>query len=224
MNLIKQFPNFITLCNLFCGCLGIAEAMAGRSNFAAYFILAGLLLDFADGWLARLLKAQSETGKQLDSLADLVTFGLLPSLILYNYYREFGGTYLKYIVFLLPVFSAIRLARFNLDPAQKEYFRGLPTPACALLIASFPLIVPQLSWFGLLINPYVLTLILLILLILLVAPLPMLSLKFKDATLRNNPGRYLFLSSTLISLLIWQYVAVPVIFLLYIFISLVYRR
>ncbi|MDR2467188.1 MAG: CDP-diacylglycerol--serine O-phosphatidyltransferase [Prevotellaceae bacterium] len=176
--LIKAAPNAITLCNLFCGCLATVAAFEGSANTAVYFILAGAAFDFCDGFVARLLGVQSPLGLQLDSLADLATFGIAPSAIVYRLAAASGlPIAVSCGAFLLAVFSALRLAKFNIDERQTSSFVGLPTPASALAVcgAAFdvpfaaarfvPLLVPALCF-------------------LLVCSLPMFSLKVKRSALK----------------------------------------
>ncbi|OZA56958.1 MAG: CDP-diacylglycerol--serine O-phosphatidyltransferase, partial [Sphingobacteriales bacterium 39-40-5] len=140
----KHIPNSVTCLNLFSGCLGIVFAFQGNLIWASYAIVIAAVFDFFDGMLARLLKAYSDIGKELDSLADMVSFGVLPSVIIYQLFAlspqiDFGADWLSFSAFIIAVFSALRLAKFNIDTRQSENFIGLPTPANALLIASFPL-------------------------------------------------------------------------------------
>ncbi len=239
MNIQKQIPNFLTLCNLFCGCLGLASLDV---VLMAWMILVGLVFDFADGLTARALKAQSELGKQLDSLADLVTFGVLPGMIVYhllNFKSSLASLavligpealgvpsahdYLPYIAFLVPVFSAIRLAKFNIDQEQTHTFTGLPTPASALLIASFPLSLEQYSdslQAFLLLNPWFWIGFTIFISFLLVSPLRLFSLKFKHYDWVGNEVRYIFLLVSLVLLIFLQFLAVPLVIVLYLLLSL----
>ena len=136
--IIKQIPNTITSMNLLCGALGVIAAFKGWMDTAFYLMLAGAVCDFCDGLAARALKAYSPMGKELDSLADLITFGFLPSIMLYrcmDFYHP--REWFCYIPLIIVVFSALRLAKFNVDERQSENFIGLATPACALICGSF---------------------------------------------------------------------------------------
>lgn len=139
--MIKYFkfvPNLFTSANLFCGCLAVVFAFDGKLDVALYFVLFAAVLDFLDGFAARLLKAYSAIGKELDSLADLISFGMAPATMLYVASEEIWGfTFLKYLPFLIVVFSALRLAKFNIDTRQETDFIGLPTPANAIFFISF---------------------------------------------------------------------------------------
>ena len=138
MNIVRHIPNTITSMNLLCGSLGVIFTLQNRFDIAFYLMLAAAVCDFFDGFAARLLKAYSDIGKELDSLADMVSFGLLPSLMSYRAMEiAYGESLLCYIPLIIAVFSALRLAKFNLDERQSDNFIGLPTPACAMLCGSF---------------------------------------------------------------------------------------
>ncbi len=138
MNIVKHIPNSITSMNLLFGVLGVICTFNGRADLAFYAMLAAAVCDFCDGLSARLLKAYSDLGKELDSLADMVSFGVLPSLMAYTLMADIHGyTFLTFIPLLIAVFSAIRLAKFNIDERQSDNFIGLATPACAMICGSF---------------------------------------------------------------------------------------
>ena len=191
MNAItRNIPNIITLANLFCGLCAIIFAFQGNLQLASFCIFAGAFFDFFDGLAARLLKVTGELGKQLDSMADMVTFGVAPGMILFQliYYSQtlsfFQSTYKDpnlfpaILSFLLPIFSAIRLAKFNIDPKQTTSFIGLPTPALAIFIAAIPLINTDL--FPLFIDLRFLISLSIILPLLLIMKIPLFSLKFTE--------------------------------------------
>ena len=141
MKIVKHIPNSITSMNLLCGALGVIYAFQGQLNIAFYLMLAGAVCDFCDGFAARLLKAYSPMGKELDSLADLITFGFLPSIMLYKCMDIYHpGEWYCYLPLVIVVFSALRLAKFNIDERQTENFIGLATPACAMICGSFAFI------------------------------------------------------------------------------------
>ncbi len=141
MKIVKQIPNTITSMNLLCGALGVIFAFKGALDIAFYLMLAGAVCDFCDGFAARLLKAYSPMGKELDSLADLITFGFLPSIMLYKCMDLYHpGEWYCYLPLIIVVFSALRLAKFNIDERQSENFIGLATPACAMICGSFAFI------------------------------------------------------------------------------------
>ena len=172
--------------NLLCGSMGVIFTFQGELNIAFYLMLAAAVCDFFDGFTARLLNAYSATGKELDSLADLISFGLLPSLMLYRRLIEGGMTgFWTYLPLLICLFSAIRLAKFNLDDRQSENFLGLATPACALWCGSliFAADYGAMSIAGLLHGKTIILIASVVLPLLLVSEIPMFSLKFK----RNSP-------------------------------------
>ena len=138
MKIVKNIPNTITSMNLLCGVMGVIFALDGWFDMAFYLMLAGAVCDFCDGLAARVLKAYSDLGKELDSLADLITFGLLPSIMLYKCMDMYHpGEWYCYLPLIIVVFSALRLAKFNIDDRQSENFIGLATPACAMICGSF---------------------------------------------------------------------------------------
>ena len=227
----KHLPNAITCANLFSGCLGIVFAFQHQLLFAAYAIFLAALFDFFDGFAARILKSFSGIGKDLDSLADMVSFGILPSVILYELLLEAPqvehfSTYLNYIAFLIPVFSALRLAKFNTDERQAEIFIGLPTPANAILIASIPLTLLQGNLFyrEYILNPYFLWCFTVIMCSLLVAEVPLMSLKFKSTDFQQNIYRYLLLLASVILIIIFKFAAIPAIIFIYIAMSIIQFR
>ncbi|MGB4774576.1 MAG: CDP-diacylglycerol--serine O-phosphatidyltransferase [Daejeonella sp.] len=224
----KHIPNSITCLNLFSGCLGIVYAFQGKLTYAAYAIIIAAVFDFFDGMLARLLKAYSPIGKELDSLADVVSFGVLPGVIVYHLFLQAPqlepvSPLLNFSAFIITVFSALRLAKFNIDTRQTENFIGLPTPANAMLIASLPLILMQddFSLSAYILNPFFLFIFSLGMSLLLVAEVPLFSLKFKNLKFSENIYRYILLISSIILLILLKFVAVPLIIFLYFSLSLV---
>lgn len=237
----NHIPNFITLLNLLSGCIAIVFIFNNQLVIAAYLIGLAAVFDFLDGFFARLLKVQSPIGKDLDSLADVVSFGLVPGLILFKLLGYSIGvsiqtgiiTLVPYIAFLVPLFSALRLAKFNNDERQTDVFIGLPTPANALLIASFPLIIIQqsmlvgidiLSIQSFFLSTVFLISITILLSYLLVAEIPLLSLKFKTFNWEENKIRYLFLGISCLLIILLYFAAVPLIILMYILFSLFSRK
>lgn len=237
MKIKQHIPNTLTLLNLLSGCIAIVFAFEDII-LSSYLVGIAAIFDFLDGFAARLLKAKSKIGKDLDSLADMVSFGVVPGIILFRLIEisvmneDYDGYFLNFvpfIAFLVPLFSALRLAKFNTDTRQEELFYGLPTPANAILIASLPLILNQHTMiFGmdlsfiksLIVNSYFLISVTIILSYLLIAEIPLLSLKFKSFGWEKNKARYVLLFLSLILLILIQYVGIPVIILLYILISL----
>jgi CDP-diacylglycerol--serine O-phosphatidyltransferase len=203
-----------------------------KLSWAAICIIIAAVIDFLDGFVARLLKATSEMGKQLDSLSDVVSFGAAPAVILYqllrfSFAREENGLDVS-ILFLVPAFilacaAAYRLAKFNLDTTQKYSFKGVPVPAVGLLIASFPLILhfnSINSVNNVLINKWFLYVTVIVLSYLMVSNRRMMSLKFPDLTLKNNLPKIILLVVAIIAALFLQWIAVPVVFVIYILLSL----
>lgn len=223
MKILTHIPNFITCLNLLCGSLGIILLFQDKVIYAAYLIWLAAILDFFDGFFARILKSYSPIGKELDSLADMVSFGILPSFIMYwMILQRSPGNYLPFLALMMAIFSALRLAKFNIDERQTENFIGLPTPANAIFISSLPLIINLENTYihNLLLNEWVLGIITIIFSFLLVAELPLFSLKFKDYKWSNNKVRFSFLGASIILLLIFKIVALPLIIILYILISI----
>ena len=227
--IIKQIPNTITSMNLLCGALGVICTFRGELNIAFYLMIAAAVCDFLDGLSARLLNAYSSMGKELDSLADLVSFGLLPALMLHRRMIEGGMTgFMSYIPLVIVIFSALRLAKFNIDDRQTENFLGLPTPACAMWCGSLIYAGDNgiTSWVELLHNPYFIPAASVILALLLISEIPMLSMKFKKDS-KYNKVRLTFVGISVVSALTclvlkihWSFIPL-VIFTLYIFDNLV---
>jgi len=224
----KHLPNAITCANLFSGCIGIVLAFKGELIAASYAIFLSAIFDFFDGLASRVLKSFSGIGKDLDSLADMVSFGVLPAVIMYQLLLQARqidniSQYLNFIAFLIPVFSALRLAKFNVDTRQAENFIGLPTPANAILIASFPLILDHHNRYftAPLQNPWVLSVLCIVMCTLLVIEVPMMSLKFKNRDFNQNISRYLLLLFSAILILFFKFAAVPAVILFYITLSLI---
>ncbi|MEM9858723.1 MAG: CDP-diacylglycerol--serine O-phosphatidyltransferase [Bacteroidota bacterium] len=216
MSVKSHLPNFLTCCNLACGSVGIVQVFNNNIYIAIYLIWAALVFDFLDGFAARIIGVHSPMGKELDSLADMVTFGVLPGVIAYYLLSaNHESWWIPYLGFLITIFSALRLAKFNIDENQTDVFIGLPTPANTLFISS--LVFVPAEW---------LNFILLIILIcvssyLLVAPLEMLALKFKHFRWKDNEFRYLIIGLSIIGILVLQQLALPIIILVYICLSIV---
>jgi CDP-diacylglycerol---serine O-phosphatidyltransferase len=215
----KHLPNFLTCCNLLCGCLGIVFLLEDRGMAAAYFVWAACLFDFFDGFVARMLKVASPIGKELDSLADVVSFGLLPAMVMYKLIAaSTPSDVLPYLGFMIAVFSALRLAIFNIDETQRDSFRGLNTPANSLFITSLPLIQPQVGdW---LYQTWVLIGITTVFSFLLVSRIEIFALKFKNFRWAENRVRFTFLILSALLLATLQVLAIPLIIILYIVLSL----
>lgn len=238
--MLKHIPNLFTLGNLFSGLLAILFAVGGHLNIAGGFILLGAFLDFFDGMLARLLNVNSELGKQLDSLADLITFGVAPAFIVFQLFfwiedksffnpfnewpelNAYSHNYWAHTAWLIPLFSALRLAKFNIDTRQIDGFMGLPTPANALFFISIPIMIhfqPTVWMSTFLGQTTVLASLCIVMSYLLVAEIQLLSLKFKNLSWRENKVRYILIISSVILLCIFRFVAVPIILILYLILS-----
>lgn len=232
MNIKKHIPNAITCCNLLCGCLAIVQAFEGNLVYTAYLVGLAAIFDFFDGFAARMLKVSSAIGKDLDSLADMVTFGVVPGLVMFQLLKtslitgneDFqvfkNNSFLVYLPFIIIIFSALRLAKFNNDTRQTESFIGLNTPANSMVICSFPLIINQHPEIGTLLNPYVLCVLSVGLSLVLVSEIPMFSLKFKHFKWKGNEIRFIFLALSLLMLTTLQFLGIPLIIILYVLLSL----
>ena len=235
----RQIPNAITLLNLLCGCISIYFATKGDLMDAGIFIFLGGVFDFCDGLVARLLRVQSALGVQLDSLADMVTFGVAPGFIALRILGTDVPSFLYVIPFLIPIFSAYRLAKFNIDTRQTTSFIGLPTPANALIWASLAFL-PAVKeggfpWkffcddfykclAGFLGNPYVIILLVIVLSVLLVTEIPLFALKFKNLKDKENLPKWIFLGLSVILFILLSVIAFPFIILLYIILSLIFNK
>lgn len=218
----------MTCGNLLCGCLGIVFSFRGDLLLAGALIFLAAVLDFFDGFAARLLNQASPIGKELDSLADMVTFGVLPSMIIFQYLErtndsiEIEGMLVSFIAFLLAVFSALRLAKFNIDTRQADSFIGVPTPANAIVVASLPFILrtyPESQ--ALIINPTVLIGYTFIMSFFMVMEVPLLAFKFKNFGWKENQIKYIFFGLSVVLLILLKFAAVPLIVGIYILLSLI---
>jgi CDP-diacylglycerol--serine O-phosphatidyltransferase len=253
---MKQIPNLFTLLNLFLGATAIililqtGQTIAFINNegytmvdlpekitWGALLIFLAAIVDFLDGFVARLLKATSPMGKQLDSLSDVVSFGVAPALIIYqllriSYAQEENGLDIS-IAFLLPALiiacaAAWRLAKFNLDESQQYSFKGLPTPAAGLFVASLPLILKfppeMINITDFILNKWILYVIIVLLSFLMVSNLPLMSFKFKDFGIKNNLPKYLMVIIGVIAAIFLQWIAVPILLVTYVIVSLLFKN
>lgn len=243
----KYIPNLVTLLNLFCGCVAVLFAVNSNFVAAALFVFLGIFFDFFDGLLARKLNVQSDLGIQLDSLADMVTSGLVPGVVMYKLLAislgsaeiatdedwssglhgyDFNIPIIPLIGLFITLASGYRLAKFNIDEDQQSYFKGLPTPANALLILSLPLIMEfQNSAFvsSLILNPWFLIIMTIISCYLLNSSVKLFALKFKTYSFKPNVVRYAFVLFTLIMLVLFQFIAIPIVILAYFITSLIFK-
>jgi CDP-diacylglycerol---serine O-phosphatidyltransferase len=223
----KYLPNFFTLLNLTSGSLGAILALKGNLTDAALCIWLGAFFDFLDGWLARVLNAYSPLGEQLDSLADLITFGCLPANIVYALLNEHTiSPYLPFMALIIPSFSALRLARFNVDTQQKNAFVGLPVPAHGLFISTLPLIMTsnKYAWLtGFLVQPYTLVVLMVLTSYLLVANIKLMAFKFSTYAWYPNRFKYGFLLTAIFLILLLRAEGLALSIVLYVLVSIVSR-
>ncbi len=236
----RNIPNFITMLNLFSGCVALVFAFNDNLVLAAWFLGFAAIFDFFDGMLARILHVKSPLGVQLDSLADMVSFGVVPGVIMFQlmqscharpYFDFFENNLWSFVAFVIPVFSALRLAKFNIDERQTDSFIGLPTPANALFFASLPLVLAQAeslnltSLVGLLRNYWFLFALTILFSGLMVSEIHLFSLKFKNFSWKSNAVRYTLVGLS-VALLIspLKFISIPLIVLLYVLLSLGYRE
>lgn len=231
----KQIPNIITSFNLLSGIMAIYFSFYGELQWAAGFMALGAFFDFFDGLAARALGVMSEMGKQMDSLADMVSFGLAPGFIVFQLMQNsealpnlmVGGVFVApFLAFIIPVLSAHRLAKFNIDTRQTDSFIGLPTPALSLFVGALPFLIAgsysmQIVWLN---NYYILLVLSFVLSLLLVAELPLFSLKFKNLSWKDNSIRFVFLGISIVSLAILQIGAFPLIIMIYVLLSLISKK
>lgn len=229
--MIRNIPNTLTCCNLFSGCIASCMAFQGNYVWAFVFIIIGAAFDFFDGMVARLLHVSSPIGKELDSLADDITFGLAPAAIAFALFHEVHypdfiqslRPVLPYTAFLVAVFSGLRLAKFNIDTRQASSFIGMPTPANALFWGSLVtgehafLTSPHF-------NAVYLFVLVVVMSLLLVAELPMFSLKFKDLSWQHNKVSYIFLIGCIPLFLIFQWSGFAAVIIWYVILSLLFRK
>lgn len=243
----RLIPNLFTLLNLLSGIIAIIMALTDKLVEAAFFVFLGIFFDFFDGFFARKLNVSGEFGKQLDSLADVVTSGVAPGLVMFQLilfatkgqwfmelsftnmmsWQDYSDTYYYFIPFiglLIPLASAYRLANFNIDERQTSSFIGLPTPALAIFVLSLPLILQysdQQMFINMIHNQYVLIVITVLGSYLLNAEIPLFSLKFKNYSWALNKVKYIFLLLTLILLFSLKTVAIPLVIIIYVSLSII---
>lgn len=231
MKLKQHIPNAITCCNLFCGCLAILSAFENDLFLSGYLVGLAAIFDFFDGFAARLLRVTSAIGKDLDSLADMVTFGLVPGVVMYKLLSNSITTYnlthesvipveLAISAFIITIFSAIRLAKFNNDTRQTSSFIGVPTPAVAMFICSLPFITHQAITTHLF-NPFLLLGISILFSFLLISELPLFALKFKTFGWKGNRVKYAFLALSALLIITLNYAGISAIIILYIITSII---
>ncbi|WP_297803965.1 CDP-alcohol phosphatidyltransferase family protein [uncultured Polaribacter sp.] len=235
MKIKKHIPNLITLGNLFCGTIATIYAVQADFVFAGLFVILGILFDFFDGFAARLFHVSGELGKQLDSLADMVTSGVVPGIIMLklievntinasNSFFDNSILGISLVGLVLTLGACYRLAKFNIDTRQSDSFIGLPTPAMSLFVISLPLIQEYSDTefaLNLITNNYFLITLTILLTYLMNAQLPLFSLKFKDYSVKNNLIKYVFLIASLLMIIFLQYISIPLIIIVYVVLSVI---
>ncbi|WP_394775062.1 CDP-alcohol phosphatidyltransferase family protein [Flavobacterium sp.] len=229
MNIKKHVPNLITLINLFCGCIAVVFVSQNDYLMAFYMVCLGIFFDFFDGFFARLFKVSSPLGLQLDSLADMVTSGVVPGYVMYSMFvnsaHELGTSpIIPFLGFIVTLGSCYRLANFNIDTRQTDSFIGLPTPANALFILSLPLVLKfsdSLLMLEILTNQWVLLIIVLCSAYILNAEIPLFALKIKKFTVKDNVLQIVFLLISLLLVITLQYLAIPLLIIFYVLLSVV---
>ncbi len=242
MNIKKHIPNSLTLLNLLSGCLAIISLFINRLEWIPILIIIALLADFLDGLVARMLKVSSPIGKELDSLADMVSFGVLPGLLMvylsckayygspedFYFYgglvtiQDFKTAAIVFFPLIITLFSALRLAKFNVDTEQAKEFKGLATPAASILVIGlFMVLQNQNTILDFLLNPWIINALSFFIALLLVSNLPMFSFKLSDFSVKSNKWQILFLVCSILLLAFLKFVGIPLIIVVYILLNLV---
>jgi CDP-diacylglycerol--serine O-phosphatidyltransferase len=229
MNIKKHIPNLITLLNLFSGCIALVYASEENFEMAFFFVCLGIFFDFFDGFFARLLNVSSPLGLQLDSLADMVTSGVVPGFVMFKMLTNSVSSdpsliYLPYLGFIITLGSCYRLANFNIDTRQTDSFIGLPTPANAIFILSLPLILKNtdsLILLELLTNCWVLIIVTLVSAFILNAEIPLFALKIKKFNFKDNLLQIVFLLISLLLLIVFKFSGVALIIVFYVMLSVI---
>jgi CDP-diacylglycerol--serine O-phosphatidyltransferase len=221
----KHIPNIVTGFNLISGCISIVFSFSHQYELAIIAIFIAAVFDFFDGFVARLLNVMSPIGKEMDSLADVVSFGVSPAMVLFCYMIEMTSNqsitdvqkYLPYLIFIVPMFSALRLAKFNLDTRQSVSFLGLPTPANALFLSTLILLPKEWAFIH---NIYLLLAISIVTSFMLVSEIPLFAMKFKSFSWKQNSEKYIFLMGIIPIAVVFSYQAIPFVILWYVFLSI----
>lgn len=229
----RHLPNLITCLNLASGCLALVFVFKGKIEISAALIGASLVFDFLDGYVARLLNAGSAIGKELDSLADMVTFGVVPGAIMYHLFLksvpfvlmpvDAWYSLIAFFPFIITVFSAIRLAKFNIDTRQSDSFLGMPTPAITIFVTGIALVFryDRFNLTPLLNNSFVLGGLSMVLCFLLVSEIPLFALKFKSFSWSANKSQYILLAAGIVLIASLQFLAIPILIIFYLILSLI---
>ena len=226
-------PNFITSCNLFCGCIASVMVFRNHLDLAAYFVFLAAFFDLLDGMAARKFLSNPAFGKELDSLADVISFGFVPGAVLFKllqqsnmemyFHSEIFIKIFQFFPFVITIFSALRLAKFNIDTRQTNSFIGLPTPATTLFIVSLPLILIQQpgKFNDLILNPYALSIVTVLFSFLLISEIPLFSLKFKTKGFKENIFQYVLIIAIIILFPIFLFATIPIAIIFYILLSVI---
>jgi len=224
----KHLPNFLTLLNLASGSIGTILALKGNLIYGAFFIRVGACFDFLDGFAARALRVHSPLGKQLDSLADLITFGFLPTVIMYSLLEvQSPSTLLPYITLLITLCAALRLAKFNIDSAQKDVFLGLSTTAYGIFVSTLPAVIASNNYpviNSILAHPYTLVALSILGSFLLVSKIPFMAFKFSNYSWKVNRIKYIFMLTVMCFIIVWRTEGVALSMLLYIILGSVLQK
>ena len=221
--MLKLIPNLLTISNLICGCIALYFTFHNNLVFAAYLIGLSAIFDFMDGAVARLLKVSGPMGRELDSLADMVSFGVVPGSVVFHLLEASSMSSYSFIALLIPALSAYRLAKFNIDERQTDGFIGLNTPANTLFFISFPLIShfqPDHflnTWIAI---PELLILLTVLMSFAMVSEIPLFAFKFKNLRFADNKLRFSFIGLSVVLLFMLQFAAIPLLVLLYLFLSI----
>ena len=207
----RHIPNLLTSINLAIGTIGIYYVFTQDYKYAFFFVIAAAFFDFFDGFAARILKVKSDFGKELDSLSDLVSFGLLPSFFMLKWLEESSSYF--WVALLIVIFSALRLAKFNLDESQSQSFKGLPTPANAIMLTS-------LVFIGFELNEWILIGISIVSSVLLVSDVRLIALKFSHFRWRGNEGRWIFIGVSFLLFIVLKWTFLPFLIPFYVLVSL----
>jgi CDP-diacylglycerol---serine O-phosphatidyltransferase len=234
MNIKKHVPNTITLLNLLCGCIALIFVSKDQFEMAFYFVCLGIFLDFFDGFFARLFKVAGPLGLQLDSIADMVTSGVVPGYVMFKMMlssnvamNEGWLQFFPYLGFIITLGSCMRLAKFNIDTRQTDSFIGLPTPANALFILSLPLVLEysdSLMMLEILTEKWVLLATALFSAYILNAEIPLFSLKIKKFNFKDNALQIVFLVMAVLMLILLNYLAIPLIIIFYVLLSVINNK
>jgi CDP-diacylglycerol---serine O-phosphatidyltransferase len=225
-----NLPNILTMLNLFCGCCAIVSLMSFQADVAAWFTLGSFVCDYADGMVARAMKISSPIGRELDSLADVVSFGVVPGMMLFMWLGDKGNNEYRpeaLFAFVLSAFSALRLAKFNVDTRQSSYFMGLSTPACTLFVLGITLAgYSNQMGFGdfLRANNWLLYALIPVLSVLLIADIPMFGLKIRSSDIKSNKVVLLFMLMCAILVLTLKHVGLMLSVLIYIMLSILFKK